>query len=682
MEILWKFSEAKEHIKFVIGLYEQQWREGRWFIHERPIGATSWDLLEIRNLENKIGLNVQMSDAKTARFVTNSMEVCMALQKHCDAEHVHQEELCSAICLGLMKESRNEKQNIKCLMKIQASDKIEEFQDDGLERRERGIEHEDEGEANAWDDITGERLDPKEIYKARMKEMEYVRRKGVWKKISREEAKRRGIKIIKTKWIDTNKGDRFNPNMRSRFVAKEFNNGKSGDAAWFAATPPLEALKLILSDAATIREGRTRRCMMMNDIARAYFEAPVKRPICIELPEEDLEEGETQEDMVGELKKSLYGTRDAAANFQDEVKLFLKSLGFIVGRYSTSTFWHAEKDIKTIVHGDDFASSGEELDLHWLKMELEKRFEVKTQLLGHGVGLASEGKILNRIVRATKSGWEYEADQRHGEVIIQALGLERANGVTSPGEDSKTWQEEEDATPLHPITGSEYRALAARANFLAIDRPDIEFAVKEICRTMANPTTGDMKKIKRLARYLKEVPRLVSRFDFQKEPWEIEGFSDSDWAGCKRTARSTSGGAIMAGKHLIKSWSSTQKNITLSSGEAELVAAVKMSTELIGILQLLEDWGVKREARVYVDSSAAIGITQRRGNGKLRQVKVGMLWIQENVENGELNITKVLGTENPADAMTKHLPGRKIQALMQKIGQEGRSGRSELSLQL
>ena len=107
-----------------------------------------------------------------------------------------------------------------------------------------------------------------------------------------------------------------------------------------------------------------------------------------------------------------------------------------------------------------------------------------------------------------------------------------------------------------------------------------------------------------------------------------------------------------------------------------------MSTELIGILQLLEDWGVKREARVYVDSSAAIGITQRRGNGKLRHVKVGMLWIQEKVENGELNITKVLGTENPADAMTKHLPGRKIQALMQKIGQEGRSGRSELSLQL
>ena len=80
----------------------------------------------------------------------------------------------------------------------------------------------------------------------------------------------------------------------------------------------------------------------------------------------------------------------------------------------------------------------------------------------------------------------------------------------------------------------------------------------------------------------------------------------------------------MAGKHCIKSWSATQKNITLSSGEVELVAAVKMSAELIGMLQLLEDWGVKMEARVFVDSTAAIGATQRKGNGRLRHVRVGL----------------------------------------------------------
>ena len=77
-------------------------------------------------------------------------------------------------------------------------------------------------------------------------------------------------------------------------------------------------------------------------------------------------------------------------------------LGFRIGRYNACTFWYSEKNLKTMVHGDDFTSSGREADLLWLKTELEKRFELKTQLLGHRQGLVNEGKILNRIVRATK----------------------------------------------------------------------------------------------------------------------------------------------------------------------------------------------------------------------------------------------------------------------------------------
>ena len=73
---------------------------------------------------------------------------------------------------------------------------------------------------------------------------------------------------------------------------------------------------------------------------------------------------------------------------------------------------------------------------------------------------------------------------------------------------------------------------------------------------------------------------------------------------------------------------------------------------------------------MYVDSAAAIGITQRKGAGKLRHVKVGMLWIQERVEEGELQVVKVLGAENPADAMTKNLGGGKIEQLMEKMSQE------------
>ena len=94
----------------------------------------------------------------------------------------------------------------------------------------------------------------------------------------------------------------------------------------------------------------------------------------------------------------------------------------------------------------------------------------------------------------------------------------------------------------------------------------------------------------------------------------------------------------------------------------------------------MADCGSQRAAKVYVDSTAAISATQRRGNGKLRHVKVGMLWVQEIVQEGEMTVCKVLGTENPADAMTKHLSGKRIVELMKKISQEPKEGRAELSL--
>ena len=190
------------------------------------------------------------------------------------------------------------------------------------------------------------------------------------------------------------------------------------------------------------------------------------------------------------------------------------------------------------------------------------------------------------------------------------------------------------------------------------------------------------KKVKRLARFVLGKPRVVNVYDLQKDDNEIWGFSDSDWAGCRRTAKSTSGGVIMRGQHLIKSWSATQKSVTLSSAEAELVAAVKMTTEAIGVAQLVKDWGIIADVRVYVDSSAAIGVASRKGNGKLRHVKVGMMWIQEKVEDKDISLIKVLGENNPADLMTKHLDQKKRERFVQMCGQRYREGKADKSLDL
>ena len=533
--------------------------------------------------------------------------------------------------------------------------------------------------SGAWDDVTGEQLDPELVREARQAEMHYINGRGVWRKVPKELADRNGWKIIKTRWIDINKGDSTTPNYRSRLVAKEFNDG--AQEGLFAATPPLEALRLLLSDAATVGKTQKDRVAMLNDVARAFFEAPMTRQVCVELPPEARVEGE-DDSTVGFLKLSLYGTRDAAANFQAEVRKFLLGAGFTQSSYNPQVYHHVTRDLKTIVHGDDFVTSGDREQAKWMEARLAKRFEIKSHIIGRAATDLREHRILGRIVRATADGWEYEADPRHAEIIVREMRLEGANGAKSPGEEPRAWSADDDRVQLSQADARAYRGMAARANYLAQDRGDIAFAAKECCRGMANPTKGDARAMRRLARYLLTAPRVVWRFKFQHQPPSLRVFSDSDWAGCRRTARSTSGGVIMLGEHCIRGYSVTQKHVTLSSAEAELMALVKATSEAIGLCQLAEAWNIRLTADVFVDSSAALAIVHRKGNGKLRHVRIGHLWVQELSEGEEVSFHKVAGESNPADLYTKHLPPGRLEKLTPLVAQFREDGEASSRIKL
>ena len=92
---------------------------------------------------------------------------------------------------------------------------------------------------------------------------------------------------------------------------------------------------------------------------------------------------------------------------------------------------------------------------------------------------------------------------------------------------------------LSPPETTWCRAMAATANFLAIDRGEIMYCAKELTRHMATPTTTDWEQVVRLGRYLSKRPRVRLWYKFQETPCQLETFSDTDWAGCRRTRRST-----------------------------------------------------------------------------------------------------------------------------------------------
>ena len=111
-----------------------------------------------------------------------------------------------------------------------------------------------------------------------------------------------------------------------------------------------------------------------------------------------------------------------------------------------------------------------------------------------------------------------------------------------------------------------YQKQAARANYLCLDRPDIGFATKECMRKLATPTREDEKALKKIGRFLLGKPRLVSVFRYGEACATLTVEGDSDHAGCIRTRKSTSGGVIRWGEHVLKWWSKTQPTLALSWG--------------------------------------------------------------------------------------------------------------------
>ena len=135
----------------------------------------------------------------------------------------------------------------------------------------------------------------------------------------------------------------------------------------------------------------------------------------------------------------------------------------------------------------------------------------------------------------------------------------------------------------------------------------------------------------------------------------------------------------MIGGCAVKSWSSTQSLIALSSGEAEYYGVVKASSVGLGIKSMMADLGFRMDLAILTDASAAKGIASRRGLGKTRHVAVHYLWVQEKVRRGDLVISKVWGGDNPADLLTKYLTRDKMDRCMLTFGLEYMAGRSAIA---
>ena len=232
----------------------------------------------------------------------------------------------------------------------------------------------------------------------------------------------------------------------------------------------------------------------MVDISRAYFNAKTSDddPIYVDLPAE----AEAPEGMCALLRRHMYGTRRAADGWQDEYSTRLKEAGFTQGMASPCVFFHPTRKIAVSVHGDDFTATGSKRELDWFEQMLKSHYELTVGgRLGPGPRDDKEARVLNRVIRWTPDGLEYEADPRQVERLLEELDLdgEGAKGVVTPGLKVQSHQAKaEKEIPENEHT--RFRGLAARANFLAADRPTSSLLQRRYVGSCPSPRTSRSRR--------------------------------------------------------------------------------------------------------------------------------------------------------------------------------------------
>jgi len=341
-----------------------------------------------------------------------------------------------------------------------------------------------------------------------------------------------------------------------------------------------------------------------------------------------------------------------------------------MGKSAPTVMKHESKDIRCVVHGDDFTFIGPEDELKDIAKKMGEWYSIKMRgIIGPERHDLKKIDILNRTVEwDIERGIVYRADRKHVQIIAKDMGIEMSsNGVDVPGAKAEAEDPENDVA-LVGAEATKFRAIAARANYLALDRPDIQFSTKEICRSMSAPKQSDWVKLKRLARYLVKHPEIELVFDGFGLYDRIVVYVDADWAGCKKTRKSTSGGMVTLASTCLKTWSSTQGTVALSSGESELYAVVKGAAEGIGMQSLMMDLGWQVSLVLRTDSSAAKAISWRRGIGKVRHLDVRYLWVQQRLNDKLMHIGKVKGAVNPANILTKYCNASEVAENCKFIG--------------
>lgn len=352
---------------------------------------------------------------------------------------------------------------------------------------------------------------------------------------------------------------------------------------------------------------------------------------------------------VCRLRKAIYGLKQAPRAWNSRFAKYVCDMGFSPAKSDTSLFIfrRGTRQAYLLLYVDDIIlTASDNSFLQEIINCLKKEFPMSDSGKLHYF-LGVKAYFIN--------GGIFLSQQTYATDIIKRAGMEDCKPCETPVDMNSKLSGELGELIKNP---TQYRQLAGALQYLTFTRPDIAYAVNQICLFMHAPRQPHLQALKRIIRYIQGTKDHSLQL-LKSNITQLVAYSDADWAGCPDTRRSTSGYCVFLGSDLV-SWSSKrQQTVSRSSAEAEYKGCANAIAELCNIRNLLLELGcpLTKASIVYCDNISSVYMAQNPvKHQRTKHVEIDIHFVREKVAMGQVKVIHVPSSLQFADVFTKSLP--------------------------
>ena len=504
-------------------------------------------------------------------------------------------------------------------------------------------------------------LEPKNIHEAELDEswvlamhdeLNQFERSNVWTLVPRPREKT----IIGTKWIFRNKMDESGVVIRNkaRLVAQGYNQEEGIDFdETYAPVARLEAIRMLLAYASF-----KRFKLFQMDVKSAFLNGFINEEVYVKQPPGF--ENHEFPDHVYKLRKALYGLKQAHRAWYERLSKFLIKKGFSRGTLDTTLFIKKDgKDMLLIqIYVDDiiFGATNARMCEEFSKC-MQGEFEMSmmgelTYFLGLQIKQTKDGIFVNQA--------KYTRD------LLKRFNMSDAKPLGTPMSPATKLDKDESGKSVDQKL---YRGMIGSLLYLTASRPDIMFSVCLCARYQSCPKESHVIAVKRIFRYLVGTCNL-GLFYPHDTSFELLGYSDADFAGCRLDRKSTSGTCHFLGNALVSWHSKKQNSVALSTAEAEYVAAGSCCAQILWMRQQLNDFELSFDSvPILCDNTSAINLSKNPiQHSRTKHINLRHHFLRDHVQKGDIILEYISTDRQLADIFTKPLNEEQFCFIRRELG--------------